>query len=721
MTRCFIMGIELFYFNIKLVSFMSLRFCVFILLSGWSASELVLAHALSYQSMLDKNLKKYNIPTTPGLLEGKSPIIVDKTTAIQLGKALFWDSNVGSNGVACASCHFHAGADSRTTNQLNPGTLHLGDASSKTFNLLGNKGGVNYELKATDFPFFKFDDPDYRSTLSSMTDDVVGSAGVYKQIFTAIDVNRLDEDVCSPLNDPIHHIGNAETRQTTTRNTPTVINAIFNHRNFWDGRANNEFNGVSHFGPRDVAAKIWVAKNQNSKPVSQKLNLVNASLASQAVGPPTDMIEMSCGGRTFKDIAKKLLAQKPLASQEVHPTDSVLATLRDSSGLGLTSTYEALIKKAFNPIYWSGKGTVQDSGKNYAQIEANFSFFFGLAIQMYESTLVSNQSKLDLALAEMEAADNDEMIFPPSFTPQEQKGLENFSIGHCDFCHDSATFTAASNREIYTPDVYKKVGSAYVDRIGFVPSNSNTEVDATLIDNGFFNTSVTPDEFDIGLGGADPWGNPLSYSMQYVNSIGLNPKKFVDRFMVSPCAFVQPFTLDYKKSELKTIPTTSAGCATSKSDAFVPKAQIVKQESSGWDEGRMSTLTVGAFKIPTLRNVELTGPYMHNGSMKSLEEVVDFYNRGGNVQNRRHAATLVFELNFTQEDKDALVAFLKTLTDERVRWEKAPFDHPALKVPNGHTQSSSGGLMEDNYLFIPAVGKEGLTSEPLKPFQNYLK
>ena len=135
---------------------MSLRFCVFILLIGWSASELVLAHALSYQSLLDKNLKKYNIPTTPGLLDGKSPIIVDKTTAIQLGKALFWDSNVGSNGVACATCHFHAGADNRTTNQLNPGTLHLGDVSSKTFNLFDNKGGVNYELKSADFPLTIF-------------------------------------------------------------------------------------------------------------------------------------------------------------------------------------------------------------------------------------------------------------------------------------------------------------------------------------------------------------------------------------------------------------------------------------------------------------------------------------------------------------------------------------------------------------------------------------
>ena len=691
------------------------------LLSGWSASQVVLAHALSYQSLLDKNLKKYNIPTTPGLLDGKSPIILDNTTAIQLGKALFWDSNVGSHGVACATCHFHAGADRRTTNQLNPGTLHLGDPSSKTFNLFGNKGGVNYELKASDFPFFRFDEPDYRSTLSFSTDDVVGSAGTYQQIFTAIDVNRLDDDVCSPINDAIHHIGNLQTRQTTKRNAPTVINAIFNHRNFWDGRANNEFNGVSPFGRRDTTAKIWVAKTKNSKPVSQKLNLVNASLASQAVGPPTDMIEMSCGGRTFKDIAKKLLAQKPLASQEVHLEDSVLATLRDASGLGLTSTYEALIKKAFNPIYWSGKGTVQDGGKNYAQIEANFSFFFGLAIQAYESTLVSNQSKFDLALAEMEAADNDTMIFPPSFTQQEQKGLENFSNAHCDFCHERATFTAASNREIYTPNAYKKVGSAYVNRIGFVPSSSNTEVDATLADNGFFNTSVTPDEFDIGLGGIDPWGNPFSYATQYVNSISLNPKKVVDHFMVSPCDFVEPFTLDYKKSELKAISTTSVGCSTSKTNAFVPTPQIVKQESSKWDEGRMSTLTVGAFKIPTLRNVELTGPYMHNGGMKSLEEVVEFYNRGGDVHNRRHAATLVFEQNFTQEDKDALVAFLKTLTDERVRWEKAPFDHPSINVPNGHKLTGTGGLMDDQVLQIPAVGKNGLSSEPLKPFEHYLK
>ena len=41
-------------------------------------------------------------------------------------------------------------------------------------------------------------------------------------------------------------------------------------------------------------------------------------------------------------------------------------------------------------------------------------------------------------------------------------------------------------------------------------------------------------------------------------------------------------------------------------------------------------------------------------------------------------------LNLSSTDVDDLVAFLKALTDERVRWEKAPFDHPSLTIPNGH-------------------------------------
>jgi cytochrome c peroxidase len=77
----------------------------------------------------------------------------------------------------------------------------------------------------------------------------------------------------------------------------------------------------------------------------------------------------------------------------------------------------------------------------------------------------------------------------------------------------------------------------------------------------------------------------------------------------------------------------------------------------------------GKFKVPSLRNVELTGPYMHNGRFATLSEVVEFYNsgvqphpnldprlRGPNGQPRR--------LNLTTNEKAALVAFLQTVTDD---------------------------------------------------------
>ena len=63
---------------------------------------------------------------------------------------------------------------------------------------------------------------------------------------------------------------------------------------------------------------------------------------------------------------------------------------------------------------------------------------------------------------------------------------------------------------------------------------------------------------------------------------------------------------------------------------------------------------------------------------------------------------------------DAIVAFLETLTDERVLYRRAPFDHPQLFVPNGHpgdstqtTDSNGDGLADDQMIMIPAVGAEG--------------
>ena len=69
------------------------------------------------------------------------------------------------------------------------------------------------------------------------------------------------------------------------------------------------------------------------------------------------------------------------------------------------------------------------------------------------------------------------------------------------------------------------------------------------------------------------------------------------------------------------------------------------------------------FKIPTLRNVELTGPYMHDGSIETLEEVVEFYSEE-TIANEWSFLIPDGGYRFVQEEKDALVAFLKMLTDD---------------------------------------------------------
>jgi cytochrome c peroxidase len=67
------------------------------------------------------------------------------------------------------------------------------------------------------------------------------------------------------------------------------------------------------------------------------------------------------------------------------------------------------------------------------------------------------------------------------------------------------------------------------------------------------------------------------------------------------------------------------------------------------------------FKVPSLRNVELTAPYFHDGSTQTLESVVEHYNFGGVAHPNK--SEFVKPLGLTQEEKDDLVAFLKSLTD----------------------------------------------------------
>jgi cytochrome c peroxidase len=116
------------------------------------------------------------------------------------------------------------------------------------------------------------------------------------------------------------------------------------------------------------------------------------------------------------------------------------------------------------------------------------------------------------------------------------------------------------------------------------------------------------------------------------------------------------------------------------------------------------------FKTPSLRNVELRAPYMHNGRFATLEEVVEFYNRGGDFS-APNKDPRVRPLNLSSGQKADLVAFLKRpMTDTRVKNELPPFDRPQLytestRVPQitGTGRAGSGGVVPQVTAIEPPI------------------
>lgn len=89
------------------------------------------------------------------------------------------------------------------------------------------------------------------------------------------------------------------------------------------------------------------------------------------------------------------------------------------------------------------------------------------------------------------------------------------------------------------------------------------------------------------------------------------------------------------------------------------------------DAGRFAKVPLpsmkGAFKTPTLRDVALTAPYMHNGVYRSLDEVVDHYNRGGDYEEGQKQDPNMRPLNLSAQEKKDVVEFLKHLTGKQVQ------------------------------------------------------
>jgi hypothetical protein len=215
--------------------------------------------------------------------------------------------------------------------------------------------------------------------------------------------------------------------------------------------------------------------------------------------------------------------------------------------------------------------------------------------------------------------------------------------------------------------------------------------EGAFYDSGYYNIGVRPEVDDVGRGGTT--GTTPAY-----------PLSFTARALLNDNGKTLPF------------PAPKLFCAGE------VKPPCALQRSA----------VVGAFKTPTLRNVELTGPYFHNGGQATLMQVVDFYTRGGdfhefNIDNLDSDIDLIDGM--TETGKHQIVDFLLALTDERVRWEMAPFDHPELFVSDGSPgdsnsitcpAGSSTTATCDTLMRLPPVGGNGRAAEGLPALGSFL-
>jgi hypothetical protein len=345
--------------------------------------------------------------------------------------------------------------------------------------------------------------------------------------------------------------------------------------------------------------------------------------------------------------------------------------------------------------------------------------------------------------------------------------------------------------------------------------------ESAFLDNGMYNLGIRPSPEDMGRGGNDPFGWPLSLAtLAYKNLGGPNftpgrPLPNFDPDLGIGGGLFEPNAQDQQLNPgLEGEPATpllppylapwvnniNVGNAHPEMDELFGGVNTLTQSpimegyidtvgpfdpagtvneamnmASGPLMGTWPTVNRvgrnGSFKAPQLRNVELTGPYFHNGGKLTLRQVVDFYARGGDFPatnggavecdgvhtaahpfapgkcydvNTSHRDMMILNLReevqslgrldpvgslnpdgtpnpsvapyadgFTVEEAlNALVDLLITFTDERVAHEQAPFDRPEIILPMDgtapdNTLGRTAMLADSRYKSFPAVGAAG--------------
>jgi cytochrome c peroxidase len=270
-----------------------------------------------------------------------------------------------------------------------------------------------------------------------------------------------------------------------------------------------------------------------------------------------------------------------------------------------------------------------------------------------------------------------------------------------------------------------------------------------FFDNGIYNLGVTRCEADQsevigvcddnGRGNTDAFGWPLSHAAKLLKSLGgpaqlpgtplanfdpdlggggglfedtsqdqsinpgADPEEVTSQLPDYMGPFMQDLTHGDSMPEMDEVfaglnTRTDTGMLEGFVDVLGPfnNAGVLNEAMNNGEGAQMGTWPMvnrvsrfGSMKAPQLREVELTGPYFHNGGKLTLRQVVDFYMRGGDfpITNAMHRdfnmvnQNIEVQSNLSEAEKVALVDFLLELTDDRVRFEQAPFDHPQVILP----------------------------------------
>ena len=331
--------------------------------------------------------------------------VKDPAMALALGKALFWDMQVGSDGVqACASCHFRAGADPRSKNQVSPGLKHVPDAGPR----LHRPARPELPARGRGLPADPARDPGVRGALDPATDsnDVVSSQGVHLPRRRALD----------PLG---FHVGGANTRRVEPRNTP-----IGDQRGLQPppvlGRPRRE--RLQRRQPPRRSAIPNATRRSRRRPAATRSR--SASSSSTRASPRRRWPRSSATSRWPRRAAparrgpRRSPAQRNSASGRDGPSAGQAAGRTDrqrarpaqplaAARASRSTRYDEMIQAAFHEQVVEARAsssaspptarvtlssTSEDSDRGdptrYSLIQYNFSLFFGLAVQLYEATLV---------------------------------------------------------------------------------------------------------------------------------------------------------------------------------------------------------------------------------------------------------------------------------------------------------------------------------------------